>query len=65
MSNAGTAAHITAAAEGGPRYDKKLSKKERGSAENGIWCCRDHGKLIDDDSLFFSPEFLRAAKARA
>lgn len=34
--NIGVAAHITAAAPGGPRYDASLPNKERKSAENRI-----------------------------
>lgn len=44
----GVAAHITAAAEGGPRYDDDLSSEERASEANGVWMCQTHGKLIDD-----------------
>lgn len=44
----GVAAHITAAAEGGPRYDDDLSSDERASEANGVWMCQTHGKLIDD-----------------
>ena len=45
----GIAAHITAAAEGGPRYDPKLSSDERASVANGIWLCDTHARLIDND----------------
>jgi hypothetical protein len=51
--NIGTAAHICAAAPGGPRYDETMSPEERSSAKNGIWMCRDHGKAIDSTD----PEF--------
>ena len=34
--NIGTAAHICAAAAGGPRYDEKMSTTERASPDNGI-----------------------------
>jgi hypothetical protein len=64
-SNAGTAAHITAASPNGPRHDETISTKQRRSAGNGIWCCRVHGKLIDDDVSTFTVEMLREAKARA
>lgn len=50
----GTAAHICAAAPGGPRYDEKMSPEERSSAKNGIWMCRDHGKAIDSTDSEFS-----------
>ena len=45
----GVAAHITAAAVGGPRYDSALSREERMSERNGVWACQTHGKLIDDN----------------
>jgi len=44
----GVAAHITAAAPGGPRYDAGLSPEERRSEGNGLWVCQTHGKMIDD-----------------
>lgn len=44
----GVAAHITAAAAGGPRYDARLSPEDRASEANGLWMCQTHGKLIDD-----------------
>lgn len=47
--NIGVAAHITAAAPGGPRYDSGLSAKERTSIENGVWLCQSCAKLIDND----------------
>ncbi len=52
--NVGVAAHITAAAPGGPRYDPMLSDEERKSSENGIWLCQKCGKLIDSDINLFS-----------
>jgi hypothetical protein len=47
--NIGVAAHITAAAKGGPRYDSSLSAEERSGPENGIWLCSTHAALIDRD----------------
>ncbi len=47
LINVGTAAHICAAAPGGPRYDVKQTSQQRKSVENGIWMCRDHGTAID------------------
>ncbi|WP_406071935.1 hypothetical protein [Micromonospora sp. NBC_01638] len=59
----GMAAHIYAAAPGGPRGTGGLSINERRSAENGIWCCYDHGKAIDSDGgNSFSVSELRAWK---
>lgn len=45
----GVAAHICAAASGGPRYDPAQTPQERKSAENGIWLCQDHAHLVDAD----------------
>ncbi|MFF3224061.1 hypothetical protein ACFYV7_14810 [Nocardia suismassiliense] len=47
--NIGVAAHIYAAASGGPRGAGGLSATERSEPENGIWCCFKHGKAIDSD----------------
>ncbi len=61
----GTAAHICAAAPGGPRYDEKQSPEERSSAKNGIWMCRDHGKAIDSTDSEFTVERLLEWKKQA
>ena len=63
--NIGTAAHICAAAPGGPRYDEKMSSEVRSSARNGIWMCRDHGTAIDSTDPEFTVERLREWKKRA
>jgi hypothetical protein len=63
--NIGTAAHICAAAPGGPRYDENMSEDERSSADNGIWMCRDHGKAIDSDVKQFTVTVLREWKRQA
>jgi hypothetical protein len=47
--NVGVAAHITAAAPGGPRYDPSLTNEARCAASNGIWLCQVCAKLIDND----------------
>lgn len=61
----GIAAHICAAAPGGPRYDDKMSPEERSSAKNGIWMCSDHGKAIDSKDPMFTVELLREWKQQA
>lgn len=61
----GEAAHIKAAAPGGPRYDSSMTKEERKSAENGIWLCRTHARMIDSDEQNYPVELLRAWKAKA
>lgn len=63
--NIGTAAHICAAARGGPRYDEKMSPEQRSSPDNGIWLCRDHGKAIDSDLTQFTTSVLRDWKRQA
>jgi len=63
--NVGVAAHITAASPGGPRYDATLSPDQRRSADNGIWLCATHGKMVDDDEGHFTVEQLRRWKRTA
>jgi len=58
----GIAAHITAAAPGGPRFESGLSSDERRSAENGIWVCTQHGREIDADEPAFPVDLLRGRK---
>ena len=62
FSNIGVAAHICAAAEGGPRYDQTMSPKKRKSQENGIWLCQSCAKLIDSDVEHYNVELLRLWK---
>lgn len=61
----GMAAHITAAAKGGPRYDETLSSVERKHLSNGIWTCENCGKLIDADDSKHSVELLQEWKLKA
>ena len=63
--NVGVAAHITAAAEGGERYNPTLSSQERRHPDNGIWLCQTCAKLVDNDSSRFSDSLLRAWKVIA
>ena len=56
--NIGVAAHITAASEGGPRYDENLTSAERRSITNGIWLCQNHAKMIDDDEIRYTRDLL-------
>lgn len=64
-NNIGVAAHIRAAAVGGPRFDPDQTPAERGSRENGIWLCSDHAHLIDHDEKEFTAETLLSWKRRA
>lgn len=43
----GVAAHITAAASRGPRYDPSLTREQRASSENGIHLCRLCANQVD------------------
>ena len=63
--NIGVAAHICAAAPGGPRYDSSMSAEERKSASNGIWLCETHAKLVDTSDPMFTVELLREWKEEA
>jgi hypothetical protein len=45
----GEAAHIRAAARGGPRYLPEMTIEQRRSIDNAIWMCRMHSKIIDED----------------
>jgi hypothetical protein len=63
--NVGVASHITAASLGGPRYDPELTPEERKHANNAIWLCQTHGKLVDNDKLRFTEEELRWWKRQA
>jgi hypothetical protein len=61
----GVAAHITAAAEGGPRYDPTLTAEERAAAENGIWLCQTCSRLVDVDVASHSIDQLKEWKTLA
>ena len=63
--NLGIAAHICAAAPGGPRYDPAMTPEERRSPDNGIWLCQRHAKAVDNDPAACSPERLREWKRLA
>lgn len=63
-TNVGTACHIAAASKGpsARRYVKSMTSAERKHIDNGIWMCRTHGKLIDDDETRFTIEILNKWK---
>lgn len=65
VSNVGVAAHISAAAPLGPRYDKNMSAEQRKSIDNAIWLCQTCSKLIDTDTVTYSVSLLHAWKMRA
>ena len=63
--NLGVAAHITAAASGGPRYNPLLTSDERSSINNAIWLCQSCSQLIDKDPDRFTEPILRRWKTDA
>lgn len=63
--NVGVAAHISAAATGGPRYEADLSAEQRCDSTNGIWLCQTCAKLVDNDSVRFTRLVLEGWKRAA
>jgi len=63
--NVGVAAHISAAAPKGPRFDAEMSPDVRASSSNGIWLCQNCAKLIDSDPTRYSRDVLFRWKAFA
>ncbi|MQW93360.1 hypothetical protein GHJ48_13345 [Acinetobacter sp. dk771] len=61
----GTAAHISAAAVGGPRYDMSMSSGERKSINNGIWLCNHCARKIDIEPEAYSVDLLKDWKKKA
>jgi hypothetical protein len=59
----GVAAHVCAAAPGGPRYLASMTPNERSSISNAIWLCPTHAALIDRDSVTYTPQRLRDMKS--
>lgn len=60
----GQASHITAASQGGPRYDATMTAQQRKSIENGIHLCVLCATLIDkNDGIDYPAETLRSWKA--
>ncbi|HHG3121894.1 hypothetical protein [Vibrio parahaemolyticus] len=65
VAKIGVAAHITAAAEGGPRYNPYLTSEERKGTSNGIWLCQSCSVLIDRDELNYTVELINDWKLKA
>lgn len=64
-TNIGIAAHITAASEGGPRYDASLKEEQRRHINNGIWLCSNCAALIDRDFKKYTVDLLNKWKSDA
>src|SRR5690554_6808980 len=58
----GVAAHICAAAPGGPRYDASMTSSQRGHYDNGIWLCAAHAPLVDQDWPRYTVDELKTIK---
>jgi hypothetical protein len=65
VSSIGVAAHIHAAAKGGPRYLSSLSTDQRRGIQNGIWLCWDCSVKVDRSPKQFAADLLRAWKTQA
>ncbi len=52
-SNTGVAAHIRAAAAGGPRDDPEMTPEQRKSARNEIWLRCSGSVKVDDDVVTY------------
>jgi hypothetical protein len=63
--NIGVAAHISAAAPGGPRYETDLTAEQRCDSTNGVWLCQVCAKLIDNDPARFTRHMLESWKRAA
>jgi hypothetical protein len=61
----GEAAHIRAAAPGGPRYDENQTPEERASSKNGIFLCPNCARIVDRDESAYSPDDLYRLKDMA
>ncbi|WP_175995729.1 hypothetical protein [Burkholderia stabilis] len=61
----GKAAHIKAAAPGGPRYDENQTPAQRSAIENGLWACATCADLIDRDPGAYEVADLLRIKADA
>lgn len=61
----GEAAHISAAAPGGPRYNPNITSVQRSDITNGIWLCSNCSDLIDKDPGSFGVPLLNTWKSEA
>lgn len=58
----GEACHIEAASEGGPRFNKNMTREERRSINNGIWLCNVCSKIIDSEEDKYTVDILKRWK---
>ena len=62
--NIGQAAHIAAAAPGGPRFNPRMSQEERTSVANGLWLCSNCHSIVDRDTSKYTTVEVKAMKRR-
>ncbi len=65
VNRIGEAAHISAAAKGGPRYDANMTSDERKAIDNGIWLCSNCADMTDKDWKRYPIELLHQWKENA
>lgn len=58
----GEAAHISAASEGGPRYDPSMTPAKRKHIDNAIWLCCNCAAMIDRDERLYTIDVLKQWK---
>ncbi|MFY0936737.1 ParA family protein [Clostridioides difficile] len=58
----GEACHIEAASEGGPRFNKNMTREERRAIDNGIWLCNVCSKIIDSEDDKYTVDILKRWK---
>ena len=63
--NGGIAAHITAAAKGGKRYNPSFTPEQRKDPSNGIWLCIKCASMVDKDEFAYSVEYLNNWKLQS
>lgn len=65
VNSVGKAAHIAAAAPGGPRYDDTMTSKQRSCISNGIWLCSICADDVDRDAIRYPASLLHVWKDQA
>ena len=65
VTNIGQAAHISAAAEGGPRYVASMTPEQRTSISNGLWLCSNCHDQIDRNVETYTIQKLKQIKKEA
>jgi tetratricopeptide (TPR) repeat protein len=64
-TSTGIAAHIYAASDNGPRYNRRMSTEERKDISNGIWLCCNCATKIDKDEKKYPASLLKEWKSEA